>query len=72
MDDSAGTGGGISAGVAGGVDDDGGAASTIQSGTGTNTASAFLVKHKLMNPSQHGFLKARSCLTNLLCFLGNN
>ena len=29
----------------------------------------FLIKHKLMNPSQHGFLKARSCLTNLLCFL---
>ena len=29
---------------------------------------AFLVKHKLINPSQHGFLKARSCLTNLLCF----
>ena len=29
----------------------------------------FLVKHKLINPSQHGFLKARSCLTNLLCFL---
>ena len=28
----------------------------------------FLVKHKLVNPSQHGFLKARSCLTNLLCF----
>ena len=28
----------------------------------------FLVKHKLINPSQHGFLKARSCLTNLLCF----
>ena len=25
----------------------------------------FLVKHKLINPSQHGFLKARSCLTNL-------
>ena len=24
----------------------------------------FLVKHKLINPSQHGFLKARSCLTN--------
>ena len=22
----------------------------------------FLVKHKLINPSQHGFLKARSCL----------
>ncbi|WP_133434224.1 RNA-directed DNA polymerase, partial [Aeromicrobium phragmitis] len=29
----------------------------------------FLIKHKLINPSQHGFLKARSCLTNMLCFL---
>ena len=29
----------------------------------------FLVKHKLTNTSQYGFLKARSCLTNLLCFL---
>ena len=28
----------------------------------------FLIKHKLINPSRHGFLKARSCLTNLLCF----
>ena len=28
----------------------------------------FLVKHKLINTSQHGFLKARSCLINLLCF----
>ena len=28
-----------------------------------------LVKPKLINPSQHGFLKARSCLTNMLCFL---
>ena len=28
----------------------------------------FLIKHKLINPFQHGFLKARSCLTNLLCF----
>ena len=28
----------------------------------------FLIKHKLINPSQHGFIKARSCLTNLLCF----
>ena len=28
----------------------------------------FFVKHKLINKSQHGFLKARSCLTNLLCF----
>ena len=30
----------------------------------------FLVKNKLINPSQHGFLKARSCLTNILCFFG--
>ena len=29
----------------------------------------FLVKHKLLNSSQHGFLKARSCLTKMLCFL---
>ena len=29
----------------------------------------FLVKHKLINTSQHELLKARSCLTNLLCFL---
>ena len=29
----------------------------------------FLIKHKLINPSQHGFLKAKSCLTNFLCFL---
>ena len=29
----------------------------------------FLVKHKLINTSQHGFLKSKSCLTNLLCFL---
>ena len=28
----------------------------------------FLVKHKLINTSQHGFLKARSCLINLLFF----
>ena len=28
----------------------------------------FLVRHKLLNSSQHGFLKARSCLTNY-CFL---
>ena len=28
----------------------------------------FLVKHNLINTSQHGFLKAKSCLTNLLCF----
>ena len=29
----------------------------------------FLIKHKIVNPSRHGFLKAKSCLTNLLCFL---
>ena len=29
----------------------------------------FHVKHKLINTSQYGFLKARSCLTNVLCFL---
>ena len=28
----------------------------------------FLIKHKLINPSQHRFLKAKSCLTNLTCF----
>ena len=28
----------------------------------------FLSKYKLINPSQHGVLKARSCLTNLICF----
>ena len=27
----------------------------------------FPVRHKLLNSSQHGFLKARSCLTNMLC-----
>ena len=26
----------------------------------------FLIKHKLINSSQHGFLKSKSCLTNLL------
>ena len=29
----------------------------------------FLIKHKLINSSQHGFLKSKSCLTNWLCFL---
>ena len=28
----------------------------------------FLVTHKSINTYQHGFLKARPCLTNLLCF----
>ena len=27
-----------------------------------------LIKHQLINPSQHGFLKAQSCLTNWICF----
>ena len=31
----------------------------------------FLVKYNLINTSQHGFLKARSCLTNLLFFFRN-
>ena len=30
----------------------------------------LLVRHKLLNPSQHGFLKMRSCLTNMLYVLG--
>ena len=29
----------------------------------------FLVRQKFFNPSRHGFLKARSCLTNMLSFL---
>ena len=29
----------------------------------------FIVKNNLVNPSQHGFLKTRSCLPNILCFL---
>ena len=32
----------------------------------------FLVKHKLINTSQYRFLKARSCLTILLCFFRRN
>ena len=28
----------------------------------------FLVRHKLLNSSQHGFLKARSCLSFQICF----
>ena len=28
----------------------------------------FLIRYKLLNPSQHGFLKMRSCLKNMLCF----
>ena len=30
----------------------------------------FLITHKLMNYSQHGFLKERSCLINVLCLGG--
>ena len=29
----------------------------------------FLNKHKLTNTSEHGVIKSKSCLTNLLCFL---
>ena len=29
----------------------------------------FLVRHTFFNSTQHGFLKARSCLTSMLCFL---
>ena len=29
----------------------------------------FLVRHTLINSSQHGFLKVRSCLANMLLFL---
>ena len=28
----------------------------------------FLIKHILINSSQHGFLKSKSCLTHFLCF----
>ena len=28
----------------------------------------FLARHKLLNSSEHGFLKARSCLTNVFFF----
>ena len=31
----------------------------------------FFVRHILLIPSQHGFLKARSCLTNMF-FFGRN
>ena len=29
----------------------------------------FIIKHTLINPSQHGFLTTKSCLTDLLCCL---
>ena len=28
----------------------------------------FLIKHKIIKPSQLGYLKSKYCLTNLLCF----
>ena len=34
----------------------------------TDHMMELLLKHKLINPSRHGLLKARSCLTKLLCF----
>ena len=27
-----------------------------------------VIGHTLLNPSQHGFLNARSCLANMICF----
>ena len=33
-----------------------------------NSIREHLDKHKLINDSQHGFYKGRSCLTNLLSF----
>ena len=33
-----------------------------------NIIMDFLIKHKLIIPSQHGFLKEKSCLTILICF----
>ena len=32
----------------------------------------FLVKHKLINTSQHGFLKVRSCLNQSVMYFGRN
>ena len=32
----------------------------------------FLIKHKLINPSQHGFLKAKSSSNKLDVFFGRN
>ena len=32
----------------------------------------FFVRHILLNSSQHGFLKAWLCLTNMLCVLEEN
>ena len=29
----------------------------------------LFVRYKLLNPYQHGFLKARLCLRNMPCFL---
>ena len=29
----------------------------------------FLIRQKLLNSSQRGFITSRSCLTNMLCFL---
>ena len=48
----------------------------LKYGSDTNTTHhvdtmfslGFLINHKLINPSQHWFLKARSCLIDLLCF----
>ena len=36
-----------------------------------NIITEYLNNHELIHPSQHGFLKNKSCLTNLLTFLEN-
>ena len=35
----------------------------------TDRMMDFLIKHKLINPSQHGFIKAKSCLQISYVFL---
>ena len=32
-------------------------------------AKSYYLGQLILTPSQHGFLKSRSCLTNMLCFL---
>ena len=60
---SCGTGGGISAGVVGGVDDGGGIA-YVQSGTGTNTASVDCIEgggNRLVGVDNPSFCCCSSC-----------
>ena len=37
----------------------------------TDEIIVHLQKNELIKPSQHGFWKSRSCLTNLLVYLGS-